>query len=55
MPSVSEKQKRTMQAAAHNPEFAAKMKIPQSVAKDFEAADKKKAKKAKIARGLYNK
>lgn len=40
MPSTSEKQKRTMQAAAHNPAFAAKMKIPQKVARDFEAADK---------------
>lgn len=46
MPSVSKKQARTMRAAAHNKDFAKKMGIPQSVAKDFEAADKRK-KKAK--------
>jgi hypothetical protein len=40
MPSTSAKQKRTMRAAAHDPAFAAKMKIPQKVARDFEAADK---------------
>lgn len=40
VPSTSDKQRRTMQAAAHNPAFAAKMKIPQKVARDFEAADK---------------
>lgn len=40
MPSGSKAQQRTMQAAAHNPEFAAKVGIPTSVAKDFNAADK---------------
>lgn len=40
MPSVSKAQKRFMQAAAHNPDFAAKAGIDQSVAKDFDAADK---------------
>ena len=44
MPSKSPKQKRTMQAAAHNPEFARKMWIPQKVAKEFVKADKRKAK-----------
>jgi hypothetical protein len=39
MPSESPKQARTMRAAAHNPAFAAKMGIPQNVARDFEAAD----------------
>lgn len=29
-----------MAAAAHNPEFAARVGIPQSVAKDFNKADK---------------
>lgn len=29
-----------MAAAAHNPEFAKKAGVPQSVAKDFNAADK---------------
>lgn len=36
-----------MRAAAHNPEFAKKMGIPQNVARDFEAADKAKAGKRK--------
>lgn len=42
MPSVSAKQEKTMRAAAHNPEFAAKVGIPVSVAKEFHAADKAK-------------
>ena len=42
MPSKSKKQARTMKAAAHDPGFAKKMGIPQSVAKDFTAADKRK-------------
>lgn len=41
MPSVSKAQQRTMQAAAHSPAFAAEVGIPVSVAKDFNAADKK--------------
>jgi hypothetical protein len=40
MPSKSEKQKRFMAAAAHNPDFARKAGIPQSVAKEFNRADK---------------
>lgn len=39
MPSKSEKQARTMAAAAHNPQFASKMGIPQKVAKEFNQAD----------------
>lgn len=39
MPSKSAKQARTMAAAAHNPAFAKKVGIPQSVAKEFNAAD----------------
>jgi hypothetical protein len=42
MPSKSEKQKHFMQAAAHNPEFAKKAHIPQSVAQEYVFADKKK-------------
>ena len=34
---------RIMAAAAHNPAFAQKVGIPQSVAKDFNQADKAKA------------
>ena len=44
MPSKSKKQAKTMQAAAHNPQFAKKVGIPSSVAKDFNKADKSKGK-----------
>lgn len=47
MPSKSAKQKRTMQAAKHNPAFARKMGIPQSVAREYVAADRRKSKKGK--------
>lgn len=56
MPSKSPKQARTMRAAAHDPDFAARMGIPQDVAREFEAADeakagtKKKKKRAKARR-----
>lgn len=40
MPTVSKKQGRFMQAVAHNPEFAKKAGVPQSVGKEFVAADK---------------
>ena len=43
MPSVSAKQKRFMQAAAHNAKFAKEAGIPQSVAKEFNEADKRRA------------
>jgi len=39
MPSTSPKQARTMAAAAHSPEFAKKVGIPQNVAKEFNEAD----------------
>lgn len=44
MPSKTPKQARTMRAAAHNPQFAAKMGIPQKVAREFERADERKEK-----------
>ena len=48
MPSTSAKQARFMAAAAHNPEFAAKAGISQSVAEEFNEADKgRKLKKKK--------
>jgi hypothetical protein len=50
MPSKSKAQARTMQAAAHNPAFAKKVGIPQSVAKDFTAADEKRSTKRLPAR-----
>lgn len=40
MPSVSEKQKHFMDAAAHNPAFAKKVGVPVKVAKEFSKADK---------------
>ena len=41
MPSSTPKMARTMAGAAHNPKFAKKMGIPQSVAKEFNQADAK--------------
>ena len=40
MPSVSAKQKKLMDAAAHNRSFAKKVGVPQSVAKEFSKASK---------------
>jgi hypothetical protein len=40
MPSTSKKQHNFMEAIAHSPSFAKKVGIPQSVGKDFSAADK---------------
>ena len=42
MPSTSKKQHRFMEAVAHNPSFAKKVGVPQSVGADFSAADKGK-------------
>jgi hypothetical protein len=41
MPSRTKKQAKTMAAAAHDKQFAKKVGIPQSVARDFNQADKK--------------
>ena len=40
MPSTSAKQHNFMAAVAHNPAFAKKAGVPQSVGKDFNQADK---------------
>jgi len=40
MPSKSKAQHNFMAAVAHNPEFAKKAGVPQSVGKDFNQADK---------------
>jgi len=40
VPSASKKQHNFMEAVAHNPAFAKKAGVPQSVGKDFSAADK---------------
>ena len=42
MPSVSKKQHNLMAAVAHNPAFAKKVGIPQSVGQEFNKADKGK-------------
>ena len=40
MPSTSDKQRRFMAAAAHNPKFAKKAGVPMKVAKEYNQADK---------------
>jgi hypothetical protein len=45
MPSKSPKQARFMKAAAHNPKFAKEAGVPQKVAKEYVAADKRKGHK----------
>jgi hypothetical protein len=40
MPAVSKKQKKFMDAVAHNPAFAKKVGVPKSVGKDFSKASK---------------
>ncbi len=47
MPSKSKKQAKLMAAAAHNPKFAKKAGVPQSVAKEFNDADQRKKKRRK--------
>ena len=42
MPSVSKKQHNFMEMIAHSPKMAKKVGVPQSVGKDFAAADKGK-------------
>ena len=42
MPSTSKKQQNFMAAVAHNPAFAKKAGVPQSVGKEFNKADKGK-------------
>lgn len=50
MPSKSAKQHKFMEAVAHNAAFAKKAGVPQSVGKDFSAADKgKKFKKGGVS------
>jgi hypothetical protein len=43
VPSKSKKQANLMRAAAHDSAFARKVDVPQSVAKEFNAADQRKA------------
>jgi len=48
MPSTSDKQRRFMAAAAHDANFAKTAGIPQSVAREYNQADKSK----KLAKAL---
>lgn len=41
MPSKNPRQAQLMAAAAHNPQFARKVGVPQAVAKEFNKADAK--------------
>jgi hypothetical protein len=50
MPSHSDKQRRLMAAAAHDPKFAKKVGVPVAVAKEYNAADKG----PKLARAMSN-
>lgn len=52
MPSVSDKQHRFMEAVAHNPGFAKKAGVPQSVGKDFAAADAAKKQTHAVSKKL---
>ena len=52
MPSKSKAQHKFMLAAAHNKSFAKKADIPQRVAKEFVAADKRKDRRMEIAKHL---
>lgn len=52
MPSKSAKQARFMRAVANNPKFAREVGVPQSVGKEFEAADQRKHRRMEIARHL---
>jgi hypothetical protein len=57
MPSKSPAQARMMAAAAHDPAFAKKVGVPQSVAKDYNKADTgtKMLKQAMQAKALRKK
>ena len=48
MPSKSAKQARFMAAAAHDPAFAKRAGISQTVAREFNAADAKRGKKRRM-------
>jgi hypothetical protein len=54
MPSTSPKQAKFMAAVAHNPKFAKKVDVPQSVGQDFNDADQAK-KASNLSHALRNK
>lgn len=49
MPSVSEKQRKFMAAAAHNPKFAKKAGIESPIAREFFEADMKEKRRKEAA------
>jgi hypothetical protein len=51
MPSKTKKQRKTMQAAAHNPHFAKRVGIPQAIAREFNAADTRRKVARRSSRG----
>lgn len=52
MPSKSKRQKALMQAAAHNPAFAAKVGVPVKVARDFYRKDRRMADGGQASSGV---
>ena len=52
MPSKSKAQARFFQAVAHSKEFADKVDVPQSVGKEFAAADQQKKGRDRITRAI---
>lgn len=54
MPSKSLAQHNLMAAVAHNPEFAKKTGIPQSVGKEFTQADKRKSSESRASQQAVN-
>lgn len=52
MPSTSAKQHRFMEMVAHDPSAAKRVGVPQSVGKEFAAADKAKHSPKKLAQAL---
>lgn len=55
MPSTSPAQHRLMEAVKHEPKFAKRVGIPQSVGRDFANADERKAHAKKLAGALARK
>ena len=54
MPSKTPKQKKFMAAVANSPKFAKKVGVPQSVGKEFAAADKAKEDAEELPPGHYD-
>lgn len=52
MPSKSKAQRDLMRAVAHSPEFAAKVKIPVSVGKEFYQADQRAGRRKAVTRAF---